>query len=321
MLDGSMVYALWVGVLMGGFLVVELVTSIWRNRRIWNDPRLALMDDILLALWRLLPPEAADGVALKQALRGTLTKFRGTSEPERQRAARARAAVETFADGEFVESLGEARAYFRRPRYRNTPDAVEAGLSDWIESVFSSPGTEARWPQPAWVLALTRHLRDAARAIEVLPSRLRTRDPVRDEWLTRACRERAAYLRHLQTWLLLPRPETRAYLGTELRQILRLACAHDWGTMPFIELKDLPRPTLWQRLLTGGKTLIVAGLPLAAIMILEAVTTTLPPALGGTLWTLAFGWAVVSLLPLLDSRFAEKLPHLEKFTGIFKGKE
>jgi hypothetical protein len=151
--------------------------------------------------------------------------------------------------------------------------------------------------------------------------RQRTGEAVQDNWQRRVCEERAAFLRALQRGALLPRSDTRAFLLNEFKRMFALVIQYDWGSMPLIELPDVPRLSLWQKTFRAAKTVAIAVLPLATLYSLSNQLKELNTTLSSTLWTGAVVWLAVSLLTLLDERFAEKLSGVkEVLTALTPGK-
>jgi hypothetical protein len=151
---------------------------------------------------------------------------------------------------------------------------------------------------------LVAYLEDAARCLEVIPKIIAGGDHYSRMWNEQAYLLRASGIRDLKKWVLLPKAETRDYLDQELRRILQLAAVGDWDGLPQADLKDTSGPW-WRRALTLIRSIIIAALPPVAVIVFGA---NLPQGEFKTYVTaVAWIWALINLLAILDPRFGEKL--------------
>lgn len=228
--------------------------------------------------------------------------------------------VQSTATAIDASDLVERRWWHFRQRVRNqkSPNPLESALAEFLW-LFHKGGRFAadRWGRLELMSDLAAHMRSAARAVQMFGRRLRTGEAIQDNWQRRVCEERAAFLRALQRAALLPRADTRAYFQEEFRRMFWLVAHNDWGSLPFIEMPDVPRLPWWQRVLHIVRTTVVAILPLGALYLLSDQLKTINATVSGTLWSAAVVWLAVSLLTLLDERFSEKFSAAKEVLGTF----
>ena len=103
--------------------------------------------------------------------------------------------------------------------------------------------------------------------------------------------------------------ETRDNLEVELRRVLELVATGDWDGLPQEALpQDAPVPW-WRQALMLVHSIIIAAIPLvAAVFFGKYLPQEFKPFVTDVAWI----WAIISLLAMLDPRFGEKL-------SVFKG--
>ncbi len=148
---------------------------------------------------------------------------------------------------------------------------------------------------------------EAALAIELgVSGRAHLREGATAEWLSQHTRRRAEAIRDLKRAVCLPQEETFEFVVNRLTEAYECITHGLWGDLP----EALPPPTSTDsfRVRAGraARELVGGILPLGAVGALE-VTVGLEGGLAAGAWTFAAGWALVTVLSLLDPRLAEKL--------------
>lgn len=207
-------------------------------------------------------------------------------------------------------------------REMKTPEDLPAfvrPLHRFLEKHLREP-KEPQWPHGKILSSTSKHLRDAGERLVVLAQHLQTGEKARDEWIFKACQERARYITDLQNWALLPRIETRDALQRELAHIISLVARSDWGSLPRTPETTAAVVSWWRRTLGALKSFIVAVAPLAGVVTLGTLGKLNGGPLANTLWTITVGWLVINVLTGLDSRFSEKLALTRDLGTLMKGR-
>ena len=154
-------------------------------------------------------------------------------------------------------------------------------------------------------------LEDAARSLDLMPANLLAKDPFHSAWDQRAYSERAAAIRDLKKWVLLPLDCTRRDLEAKLRSILYLLAEGNWGALNRLDLPSQPPLPFWTRISHLARAILLALVPLAFVaasfFVVKRLGGSIPASLQQWAPTVAVGWAAISLLSLLDPRFSEKI--------------
>jgi hypothetical protein len=328
--------ALYDGLLIGGVVAIPIIvvlsvsniTKLLRAQgQMWDNPRLAFLHEALLAIDKILPPLPRSPAPLHRVVERILDENKQWWNGKAELIIKLKqfSAPEPIADRE-VEKLASTRWFLLRGQIagRESSNPLFSALAKFMWSFHPMNIPKDAWGHPAFMGSVASHMRSAARCVQVFGQRQRTGEAVQDNWQRRVCEERAAFLRALQRGALLPRNDTRAFLVSEFKRMFALVVQHDWGSMPLIELPDVPRLSWWQKTFRVAKTVVIAVLPLAALYSLSNQLKELQATLSGTLWTGAVVWLAVSLLTLLDERFSEKLSGVKEVLSVLtpgKGKE
>lgn len=163
---------------------------------------------------------------------------------------------------------------------------------------------ELGWTHPEARKQLVTNLEEAARCLEVIPKTILGRDRFSNRWNQQEYLRRASGIRDRKKWVLLPKAETRNHLEQELRRILQLAAVGDWDGLPQADLPSDVHIPWWRRALTILRSLIITALPPVGVIVFGKY---LPQEFKTSVTTVAWIWALISLLAMLDPRFGEKL--------------
>ena len=327
--------ALYDGLFVGGLIAIPLVvmlsvsavTEILRAEgQMWDNPRLAFLHEALLAIDKILPPLPESPASLHRVVERILDENKqwwdGKTDLITELKRLSRPDLVANCDMSDESAVTRWSLLHDQIQGRKSPNPLFVALAKFMWTVY--PMNALRndaWGDPALMVLLASHMRNAARCVQMFGKRQRTGEAVQDNWQRRVCEERAAFLRALQRGALLPRSDTRAFLLNEFKRMFALVIQYDWGSMPLIELPDVPRLSLWQKTFRAAKTVAIAVLPLATLYSLSNQLKELNTTLSSTLWTGAVVWLAVSLLTLLDERFAEKLSGVkEVLTALTPGK-
>lgn len=158
-------------------------------------------------------------------------------------------------------------------------------------------------------------LEEAANALEWgLRHRLASGDDQTAAWFQRELRDRAAGIRELKKWVLIPKRDTRERLRDCVLVQLSVCCARAWDALPRIEVADTPASPRTVRLIRASRALgiLVSALLPWIILALPSLhlLPALPPALTQDL-TPYIIWTLTSLLVVID-------PNLTATLGAFK---
>jgi hypothetical protein len=178
-----------------------------------------------------------------------------------------------------------------------------------------------------WLLDTRQRLADefermAACVERVFPRRFEGR-AAPDPWAAQTARELALGLRKLKRWVATPLRDTAEHLVAGLRADLVHAAAGAWGHLER-GVDEVPAPpgaapSLRERALGGVRTIVVAGLPLAAVA--AAGPYGLAEPLRTQLTVSAAAWAVLTILLYLDPSSSRQLAALRDALPHGKGKE
>jgi hypothetical protein len=182
---------------------------------------------------------------------------------------------------------------------------------------------DPRWANPEARKSLVPDLEDAATCLEVIPKRFPDRDRFSSTWNQQAYLRRASGIRDLKKWVLLPKAETRDHLERTLRDVLERASVGDWDGLPQAGLPEDPPVSLWRRAVMIIRSIVIAAIPPVAVIVFGR---NFPESdIKNNVTGLAWIWALVSLLGMLDPRFGEKLSAIKDLpsfmTLVGKSKE
>lgn len=163
---------------------------------------------------------------------------------------------------------------------------------------------DPRWANPEARKSLVPELEDAAICLEVIPERFPDRDRCSSTWNEQAYLRRASSIRDLKKWVLLPKAETRDCLERKLRDVLELVAVGDWDGLPQMELPGA-NVSWWRRVLVIIRSITIAAIPPVAVIVFGS--NLLQGEIKTYVTAVAWIWALINLLAMLDPRFGEKL--------------
>jgi hypothetical protein len=91
----------------------------------------------------------------------------------------------------------------------------------------------------------------------------------------------------------------------------------NWGALEQRELLTLPKLPLRTRALKVAREILIGILPLSIFLVARQIYTRMDPQLEASALSLVLGWTGISLLALLDPRYAEKLSSFKDLGDIF----
>jgi hypothetical protein len=158
--------------------------------------------------------------------------------------------------------------------------------------------------------SILANLEDAAWCLQAV-SRL---TPVNDRLIASLKQEafdrRVQGLRELKMAVVLPKADTRTCLDEELRRILGLLAVGDWEGLPVNNHDVKKMEPLLGRSLTLVRSLLI---PVIILAIIYLAQEKIPVEVRNNLVVVACGYALITILPLIDPRFKETLVALKDF--------
>ena len=207
--------------------------------------------------------------------------------------------------------------YWMRQRRLIREDCLLAVL-DMLLRVLDDLRATPRSRQLAQRLSCARTLEFAARRItrDLLPAYYV--DYVGSGgWLTRRAAGWAEALRHMQRQVVAPVPESQAKAEAALMHEIRCLSTGDLGVLAW--RKPPPRPprrtVLRRNAITAIRTILVAALPLAAVLAAQPFLHTSPGLFGWARIATA-AWALLYLVLSLDPAIRDKIDTASQVVGI-----
>ncbi|MBO4273385.1 hypothetical protein [Microbispora triticiradicis] len=121
----------------------------------------------------------------------------------------------------------------------------------------------------------------------------------------------------LQLWIALPSPTTYDEFRTRIAELTRTILTGEYDRLPSRETTpEAMRRTWHARVLEAARTLIIALVPLAVLLIVHRLGLTLPSPFDDGALIAALAWAVVLLLGLLDPNFPTHLAAVRDLTSL-----
>jgi hypothetical protein len=187
------------------------------------------------------------------------------------------------------------------------PQSSGSSFAPTIRRAMASNRAEKNqhWSNPEARKSLVASLEVAAKCLEVIPKTIPARDRLSSSWNEQQYFRRATGIRDLKKWALLPKAETLDYLERELRRIFQLAAIGDWDGLPQADLPEGAPASWWRRAVMVIRSIIIAAIPPVAVIVFGK---NFPESdIKNNVTGLAWLWALISLLTMLDPRFGEKL--------------
>jgi hypothetical protein len=167
-------------------------------------------------------------------------------------------------------------------------------------------------------LALARRLEWAARQIthNLLPAQsLRT--IASGDWLMRRAAGWAEALRYMQRELVTPVPGGQVRLEARLRNEIRCLAARDLGALAWRQPPPAPskKASLAQKAVTAARAIVVAALPLGAVLAVNALTR-IPNDTFRWAAIVSAAWGLLYTTLSLDPTLRDKIETARSLTGI-----
>jgi hypothetical protein len=217
------------------------------------------------------------------------------------------------------------RAYARQVRRKSPIAHLLYLLFSTLERLPVIHTLSNSWVLPLLGEPLISNLEDAADCVESIPRILLLRDPTLAFWSKAAYRQRANGIRALRKWILVPKVDTPKFLEQELRRIIQKVAEGDLDGLPAADRDTLLVLPWWKIALR-----ILHGLAIIAIppLVLFALNDWPPPGWENSIFKeysvpIALLWMLISVLSILDPRFADKLSLIKGVQDLFtfKSKE
>jgi hypothetical protein len=139
------------------------------------------------------------------------------------------------------------------------------------------------------------------------------------DWLTQRAEGWAEALRHMQRQVLTPVPGSRTKMEAALAHEIRCLVTGDLGALAW--RKPPPRPprraVLWRQAITVVRTILVAALPLAAVLAAQPVLHTSPGLFGWARIATAT-WALLYVVLSLDPAIRDKIDTANQVLGTLR---
>jgi len=315
---GGVALAMVVVVILGTLFIAKLHLE---NRN-WDVPLRAFIKESMQILDKILPSFPQDPEPMRRAVGRMMEENKQWLEAKTDALMKFREYLAQTPSSDPVAALKLTLERWTElsllTKNRASPDPVIKALEGFMRHFVLNEIDGYSWGHPELMQSLAIRFGHMAHYVEVLGSRVSNGGNIEDCWIRRAYKERAAFWRNLQRCVLLPRTDTRDFLLHEVKRVLLLALAHDWGNMPLIELRDVPSLPWWKHMLNICRTILVGFLPLGGMFMLPSKVTILSATLSAILWTGSTIWLIVSLLTLLDDRFSEKLTSVKSILDIVR---
>jgi len=156
--------------------------------------------------------------------------------------------------------------------------------------------------------AILANLEEAARCLQAVSRLTPTNDGLIASLKQEAFDRRVQRLRELKMLIVLPKADSRNWLDQELRRILDLLAAGDWEGLPLNNHDFKKLESLLRQLLTLARSLLI---PIIILAIVYLAHDKIQLELRSNLIVVACGYALITLLPLIDPRFKETLLSLK----------
>ncbi|GLW26394.1 hypothetical protein Mame01_64360 [Microbispora amethystogenes] len=121
----------------------------------------------------------------------------------------------------------------------------------------------------------------------------------------------------LQLWIALPSPTSHDDFRTRIAELTRTILLGEYDRLPIRETTpEATRRTWHARVVETTRTLIIALVPLAVLLVVHRLGLTLPSPFDDGALIAALAWAVVLLLGLLDPNFPTHLAAVRDLTSL-----
>jgi hypothetical protein len=200
------------------------------------------------------------------------------------------------------------------------PDSVL--IHHLVDTVYTIERAHQQWTELEVKRAVIANLEAMARCVETdLPRQLATGDVSTDIWLNDRAAQIAAALRSLKKWVLTPMLDTRTQLCERLLQTFAQILSGDWDALERAVPERVSRParirSVFGATLRLVRLVVVALLPVSALWGYQVVTQTELPLPWSSLWLPTIGWAVLTLLILLDPQLGSKTTVMKDWLPMF----
>jgi hypothetical protein len=182
-------------------------------------------------------------------------------------------------------------------------------LLDTLLAILHGVRFSTRRRDVDWRRGWAQHLEWAARSLrkDLLPASF-LKEISAGEWLKRRTAGWAEALHHMQREIVAPVPGNERKLESALRHQIRCLATGELGALAWRQPPALPsrRTTFWRRASVVTRTVLVAGLPLAAVL---AGQSLLHLSAGALRWAgiLTGAWALLYIIISLDPAIHDKI--------------
>jgi hypothetical protein len=174
-----------------------------------------------------------------------------------------------------------------------------------------------QWGTPRQKQQLLARLDRIARMISHgLVQQVRINDASAKMWFLQMTEEMAEYVRALEKWVLIPKPDTHAHLVERIASNLVVSISGCWDEFPREPLPKVTRPQRLYVFLTYLRTFFLALLPLVIIWLIQQSPVAMQGDVANYAVAGAIIWAVLSFMSVLDPTMSAKVGVLKDVTSI-----
>jgi hypothetical protein len=139
------------------------------------------------------------------------------------------------------------------------------------------------------------------------------------DWLTRRAAGWAEALRHVERQIVAPVPGSRAKVEAALVHEIRCLATGDLGALAWRQPPPRPsrRTVLRQHAVTAARTILVAALPLAAVLAAQPILHEAPGVFGWARIATAT-WALLYIVLSLDPAIRDKIDTASQVVGVLR---
>lgn len=205
-------------------------------------------------------------------------------------------------------SLQKRRFYCRYP---------EAYLTSALMKCYESTATARDWSNLVKRQSMIKEMESASICVEhFLYAKLTIGQDAVDLWWKREMKRRAAGIREMKKWCLLPKSDTRVMLRDRLRHLLYCVLAGDWDALPAADVDETAGRKLLGRLQSLLNGSLLAVLPAAVFWLVQKTPAAISAPYSEYIKILLIIWATINILNGLDPSFNLKIDLLRNLAQI-----
>lgn len=162
--------------------------------------------------------------------------------------------------------------------------------------------------------ALMMELETVASRIESdFPRLLSSGDEFTDSWVANTAKDMAAAQRSFKQLLCFNEPHSLQIAQQAVTESFLAAVDAKWGQLPRVSVPKLTRKQRFALVGSTFRSVLIAALPLATLVLLKRANMELADELTKYLHTVAYVWAIVALLSALDPNLQGRIKSFREF--------